>query len=105
MIPGENWDDEIAIALIKSLLVVVFISKNSVLSENVKKEVALASNENINIVPIYLEDVQLPPGLELHLIRTHAIQQYLLLDKDYLKKYTKAFENIHSPKKRCNFIK
>lgn len=97
--PGNNWDDEIAHALINSSLVVVFISKNSVSSENVKKEIALASNENINIVPIYLEETQLPTGLKYHLIRTEAILKYNLSDEDYLKKYRKAFENIKSPKK------
>lgn len=101
LIPGNNWDEGIVLALSNSSLVVVFITENSVSSENVKKEIALASEENINILPIYLKKTQLPPDLKYHLIRTDAIFKYLLSDEDYLKKCIKAFENIHSPKKEA----
>lgn len=99
LIPSYNWDDGIALALIKSSLVVVFISENSVVSENVKDEINLALDEDINVVLIYLENTKLPPGLKLRLGRKDAIFKYTLSDEDYLKKYTKAFEKINSPKK------
>lgn len=97
--PGNNWDEGIALALINSSLVVVFISENSVASENVKDEINLALNKKINVIPIYLENTILPLDLKLRLGKKDAIFKYILSDEDYLKKCIKAFENINSPKK------
>lgn len=91
--PGNNWDEGIALALINSSLVVVFISENSVASENVKDEINLALDENINVVPIYLEKIKLPSSLKLRLGRKDAIFKYTLSNEDYLKRCIRAFEN------------
>lgn len=91
--PGQEWDDEIAIALMNCSLLVVFISKNSMASKNVQDEIKMAINKDIDVVPIYLEQTELPPGLELRLSNKHAIFKYLASDEDYKSEYTKAFEN------------
>lgn len=96
--PGNNWDEGIALALINSHLVVVFISENSIASENVKDEISFALNKKINVTPIYLENTQLPFDLDLRLGRKNAILKYALSDEDYLKRCIRTFENIHSPK-------
>ena len=48
--PGQEWDDEIAEALMGASLLVVFISKNSMGSINVQDEIKLALNEQIDIL-------------------------------------------------------
>lgn len=96
--PGQEWDDEVAIALINCRLLVVFISKNSMDSTNVQDEIKLALKRDINIVPIYFEETELPPGLELRLSNKHAIMKYNMNQNDYLLECFKAFNNENIPK-------
>lgn len=96
--PGQEWDDEVAIALINCKLLVVFISKNSMDSTNVQDEIKLALKRDINIVPIYFEETELPPGLELRLSNKHAIMKYMMNQNDYLLDCFKAFNNENIPK-------
>ena len=103
--PGQEWDDEIAIALKNCSLLIAFISENSMASLNVQDEIKLALNDEIEVVPIYLEKTELPPGLELRLSNKHAILKYLATEEDYLKDCFKAFDNygIGILKKPCPF--
>ena len=103
--PGQEWDDEIALALMDCSLLVVFISKNSMASNNVQDEIKLALNEKIDIVPIYFEETPLPPGLKLRLSSKHAIMKYLFEEKDYLSECFKAFNKAEIPKIEVEKVK
>ena len=94
---GEDWDDVVADALTASSLVVAFISKNSMNSDNVIDEIKLALTEYIDIVLIYLEETQLSSGLKLRLGSKHAILKYLRTYEDYLRECFKAFDNANFP--------
>ena len=98
--PGQEWDDEIAEALMACSLLVVFISENSMASTNVQDEIKLALNERIDIVPIYFEETNLPAGLKLRLSNKHAIMEYLSTEKDYLTECFKAFDKFKILKNR-----
>lgn len=50
---GHTWDNYVAEAIMGSSLVVVFVSTNSMSSENVQDEIKLALNKHISIVPIF----------------------------------------------------
>lgn len=93
--PGQEWDDEIARALMRCSLLVVFISKNSMASKNVQDEIKMALNRDIDVVPIYLEETELPPSLELRLSNKHAIMKYLATDSDYIYECFKAFKKAN----------
>lgn len=95
--PGQEWDDEIAQALMDSKLLVVFISKNSMASKNVHDEIKMALSEDIDIIPIYLEETTLTPGLKLRLSNKHAIFKYLANESDYLSECFKAFDKAQIP--------
>ena len=98
--PGQEWDDEIALALIGCSLLVVFISENSMASKNVQDEIKMALNRDIDIVPIYLEKTRLPPALELRLSTKQAIRKYNYDLEDYLSDCFKAFDKAGIPKSR-----
>ncbi|WP_298500797.1 toll/interleukin-1 receptor domain-containing protein [uncultured Methanobrevibacter sp.] len=98
--PGQEWDDEIAQALIDCSLLVVFISRNSMASKNVQDEIKMALNRDIDIVPIYFEEAKLPPALELRLSNKHAIMKYMAHDSDYIDECFKAFRNARIDKVR-----
>lgn len=96
--PGQEWDYEVASALINCTLLVVFISENSMNSNNVQDEIKLALKRNINVVPIYLEEMELPIGLELRLSNKHAIKKYMMDRDDYILECFKAFNKERIPK-------
>jgi hypothetical protein len=103
--PGQEWDDEIAVALMDCSLLIVFISENSMASVNVQDEIKFALGERIDVVPIYLEETELPPGLKLRLSSKHAILKYLATEEDYLTECFKAFEKIGLPNLKKKMLK
>lgn len=88
---GAGWQAELEDAIINSSLFIVFISQNSVESENVRKEIFLAIGEKIPIIPIYLEDTELKYGLKLEMKNIQAILKYELTEDAYLDLCKKDF--------------
>ena len=68
--PAEEWQNEIAQKIMGSAMLVVFLSPNAVSSSYVNREIQFALSENKPILPIFLEETSLPPGLKL------CLQQY-----------------------------
>jgi formylglycine-generating enzyme required for sulfatase activity len=81
--PAGEWVEEIAHAIKKSSLFVVFVSPRSVDSRFVKSEVGYALSENKDILTIYLEDTTLPAGLSLCL---QQFQSVFVSEKNWQKK-------------------
>ena len=95
---GPEYDEKIEKSLLNSSLFVVFISENSMASDNVIDQINLALEENIDIVLIYLEKAKLAKGLRLRLNRKHAISKHKLNDNVYLRDCFKAFNKYKIPK-------
>ncbi len=70
---GSSWRAEIANAITRSKKFLFFISKASLHSTHCLREVDFALNHDIEIIPIYLEEVTLPIELELSLARIQAL--------------------------------
>ena len=79
---ASEWVEEIAHAIKKSSLFVVFVSPRSVNSKFVRGEIGFALSENKYILSIYLEDTIVPPGTALCLQQFQSIN---LSDKDWIK--------------------
>ena len=94
IISGEGWHEIVERALLNSSLVLFFISNNSVESKNVRNEVFLATDENIPVIKIFLEDSELKHGLHLSLTAAPIILKYKLSDKEYILNYRKKFEQF-----------
>ena len=90
--PGNEWTDEIAAALEKCSLFVVFLTKNSVQSSNVADEINYVIDEKIPAIAIYLEKCELQGGLKLRFQRKQAIMKYQMPEEEYVYKYQKAFD-------------
>ena len=95
--PGQEWDDEVADALINSSLLVVFVSSNSMASSNVQDEIKLALKREIPIVPIFLEKTVLPSGLELRLSNKQSIFKFSMSDDEFYYQCFKSFDNFDVP--------
>ena len=64
---ATSWSKEIVQAINGCTAFVVLLSPNSILSENVVKEVSLAAERKKKILPLDLEPVSLPDDLAYHL--------------------------------------
>jgi hypothetical protein len=70
---GKPWRAEIAGAIQNATRLLFFISKSSLASAHCLREVDYALDHDIDIVPVYLDDAQLPGELALALNRVQAL--------------------------------
>jgi len=92
--PGNEWTDEIAEALAKCALFVVFFTPKSAASLNVQNEINFAIDEKIPFLAIHLETTNLSPGIKLRVGTRQAILKYNMSEEEYDYKYTTAFERL-----------
>jgi len=57
---GARWDDEVERALINCDIFMIILTRNSIASNNVKDEIGYAIDSNKRILPILLENVNVP---------------------------------------------
>lgn len=72
---GGRWPDIIAEHVMKSSCVVAFLSRNAMASDYCQEEIFFALEEHRPIIPVYLEEVILPPGLRMRLNIRQAIHR------------------------------
>lgn len=70
---GSSWRGEIAAAIKGADKLVYFISEASLKSNHCLREVDFAINNDVEIVPVYLDESTLPGELELVLNRVHGL--------------------------------
>ena len=70
---GSSWRAEIAAAIKGADKLLYFISEASLHSTHCLREVDYALTHDIEIIPVYLEEVDLPGELELVLNRVHGL--------------------------------
>ena len=87
------WTEEIVEAIHKCNLFILAISRHSTGSKNVVKELALASEREKIILPIYLEQCDIPKNMEYQLAGIQNIALHTL-DKG------KAYEFVHQTIRR-----
>lgn len=92
--PGNEWTDEIADALERCALFVVFITPASADSSNVQNEINFAVGDRKPFIAIHLEETVLRAGLKLQIGTKQAILKYNMTDDEYLYKCTSAFTRL-----------
>lgn len=73
IVPGSNWDVYISQYLDRCSNVLGFLSKSYVKSQNCRDELALARLKGKSINLVYLDDVQLSPGMRMRYGRIQAL--------------------------------
>ncbi|MBE6615191.1 MAG: toll/interleukin-1 receptor domain-containing protein [Ruminococcaceae bacterium] len=73
---GTEWAVYISTHLKASACMICFMTPNAAESLNCRNEITLALNKNIQTLCVYLEDFELPDGLDLQLVNFHALYQY-----------------------------
>ena len=104
---GNEWLKDVVNHLVGSDLFVVFITKNSVASKNVRKEIKYAIHKDKNILPIFLEDfdnIEMEADLEYEL---SVIQAIIKTGEkhDYKLEILSAVESVNNRQKKVLFDK
>ncbi|MDA7525052.1 toll/interleukin-1 receptor domain-containing protein, partial [Verrucomicrobia bacterium] len=71
---ADLWSEVIVQAIADATVIIVMLSRYSTDSQNVVKEVMLASEQNKTILPIYLEPAEIPPKLQYQLAGIQHIE-------------------------------
>lgn len=69
------WAEQIVKAIDDCDLFVLFLSRSSVASENVSKELGYAGGTNKKILPVKIEDTEIPAAMLYHLNTIHFIEK------------------------------
>ena len=64
---AKLWSQEIVNAIESSKVFIIFASAKAFLSKNVTKELALASESDKHILPVFLEDAEIPAAMKYQL--------------------------------------
>jgi hypothetical protein len=68
---GEDWPTAITRAISQSRIMVLVFSASSNSSEDVSREIILAANNRLVIIPFKIDNVEPEPGKQYYLARTH----------------------------------
>jgi hypothetical protein len=91
--PGNEWPEDVARALDRCLLFLVFISPRAVESKNVRNEINFAINHDKPFVAIHIEETSLPKGLELRMGDVQAILRWRMPEDRYVRQMEKTLRN------------
>lgn len=71
---SSEWAEQIVHAITECDVFILFLSKTSVSSENVRKEIGVAASLGKKILPLKIEDVEIPPSMLYHLNSIHFLE-------------------------------
>lgn len=74
--PGSEWPEYIANHLLGAETVLSVLTPNAVNSVNCRREINFALSKNKPVLTIYMEDIELPVGLELQLSSQQSVLYY-----------------------------
>ena len=92
---SEKWGKKIVRAIKSCTVFIVFITENSIISENIINEIHLALKYKKNqLIPIYLENTTLPDELEYSLLRIQSLMKYKIHPDHYHSKLIQDLKSI-----------
>lgn len=74
--PGSEWPEYIANHLLGAEMLLSVLTPNAVNSVNCRREINFALSKNKPVLTIYMEDIELPVGLELQLSSQQSVLYY-----------------------------
>lgn len=89
--PGNEWPEDVAKALLRAHIFLVFITPASVESQNVRNEINYAINKKKSFLAVHLQETQLPAGLELRMGDIQAILKHRMTEENFRKKLLSSF--------------
>jgi len=101
---ASKWEQVIPEKIEECSLFIIFISKNSISSEDVNREIsyAIKHKKSNEILPIFLEHVELPREIEFNLGPIQYLMKYNLPHETYRKKFKETLVNVEFKKSNQN---
>ena len=97
IIPGKAWDENIGEKLAGCQCLLSFLSRSYVCSSNCRDELNMGRRLGKDILPVYLEEVTLSPGLRMRFGRLFALLRYQETEESFFQKLFAA-NTIHLTK-------
>ena len=88
--PGSNWDIYISEHLDQSSVVLGFLSRSYVKSQNCRDELALTRMKSKPVSLVYIDDVQLSPGMKMRYGRIQALFLQSMTEEELFEKLYQA---------------
>ena len=83
---GSNWDEFISGHLAECAVVIGFLSKSYVKSQNCRDELSLTRLKGKPMNLVYIDDVQLSPGLKMRYGRIQALFLQKMTEDEFFEK-------------------
>lgn len=83
--PGTEWPEYIAKQISASACCIAFLSESSLNSQNCKREINYAVQTSVPLLTVYLEEVELSPGMALQLSPVQALFAYRYAPDEFLR--------------------
>ena len=83
---GSEWREELGQAIKDASLFLYFVTSNAAESENCRKELNFADDQNVPVISVYLEQTELTVGLKLTLSDRQAILKHEIPLDEYATK-------------------
>ena len=93
--PGAGWDDNVAVHIENSEMIIAVLSRNYLESDNCRDELNFARDLGKKTILVYIEKTELPAGMRLRFNRLFALHQYELKHDDFYRKLNSVKE-IHA---------
>ena len=88
---GDDWADNIANHLLNAEAILLFLSRNAIDSVNVNSEILLALKYKKKIMPVFIEDFDLTPAMDIKLGTFHSIK---IFDKEFIFAISRILDSI-----------
>ena len=95
--PGDDWPTSINKAIINSRAMVLVFSSNSNSSDDVSRELILAANSKLVIIPFKIENVEPEPGKQYYLARTHWLDAMNPPTRKQIRKLVDTVKKLLTP--------
>ena len=95
--PGEDWPTAISNAITQSQAMVLVFSSNSNSSEDVSRELNLAAENKLIIIPFKIENVEPEPGKKYYLSRTHWLDAMNPPTQEQISMLTERVKKVLAP--------
>lgn len=93
ILPGKAWDENVGEKLAGCQCLIAFVSRSYIASSNCRDELSMGRRLGKNMLLVYLEDVQLTPGMKMRYSRLFALFRHRMAEDEFFSKlYT--MENI-----------
>ena len=92
--PGTIWREELVRAIEGAKLLLFYISPASLQSKHCLREINFATDQDLNLLAIYLEPTTLPRALRLSILYRQALLRYQLPIDEYRAKLCGAMKRI-----------